>query len=465
MAEKLDVEDIQGLIARGYGRLPHATYLLARIDDPAGAGRLLERLATGVVTSAADSRPTQALNVSFTSAGLLALTGWQRLADGFAEAFVTGMATPYRNRLLGDVGTNDPAGWLWGGPNTDPVHVLLQLFAADAEDLGQFRDAVMADLAQAGVLPFVILPVAELSEREPFGFRDGLSQPVLAGLPSDRRGDIVRDGEFVLGYVNEYGQRTERPLLPPREDPDRLLPRDVDGSADLGRNGSYLVFRQLDQDVQGFDDYLSRAATVAGEVDAVLRDRIAAKLVGRWRGSGAPLTLSPDCDDPSFAAANDFGYHALDPDGMRCPVGAHIRRANPRDSLPPDAGTKASRDVNHRHRLLRRGRAYAVSSGESDDIEQGLYFQCLNTNIARQYEFVQHSWVNDPLFDGLIGVEDPVVGPRVDGPARFDEPALPVRRRYESLPRFVTVRGGAYFFMPGVRALKFLASQATGRHD
>jgi deferrochelatase/peroxidase EfeB len=112
--------------------------------------------------------------------------------------------------------------------------------------------------------------------------------------------------------------------------------------------------------------------------------------------------------------------------------------------------------VNHRHRVLRRGRAY----GGRDDVERGLYFQCLNTNIARQYEFVQHSWVNDPRFAGLIGVEDPIVGPRVDGPARFDVPAAPVRERFDGLPQFVTVRGGAYFFLPGIRALRFLAAEA-----
>jgi Dyp-type peroxidase family len=459
MAEKLDFDDIQGLVARGYGRLPHAAYLLARIADRAGAGRLLDRLATSVVTTAAESRPAQAVNVAFTSSGLRALTGSDRLPEGFAEPFLTGMATPYRSRLLGDVGDNDPGRWRWGGPHSDRVDAVALLFAADADRLAELRGAVVADAAAAGVSTFRTLTAAELTEREPFGFRDGLSQPVLAGLPSDRRGDVVRDGEFVLGYVNEYGQRTERPLLPPAADPERLLPPDADGSgfSDLGRNGSYLVFRQLQQDVRGFEDYLARAATVAGgAVDEALRDRLAAKLVGRWRDSGAPLTLAPDRDDPDFAAVNDFGYHALDADGIRCPVGAHIRRANPRDSLPPEPGTKASRDVNHRHRVLRRGRAY----GGRDDVERGLYFQCLNTNIARQYEFVQHSWVNDPRFAGLIGVEDPIVGPRVDGPARFDVPAAPVRERFDGLPQFVTVRGGAYFFLPGIRALRFLAAEA-----
>ena len=119
--------------------------------------------------------------------------------------------------------------------------------------------------------------------------------------------------------------------------------------------------------------------------------------------------------------------------------------------------------MNRRHRLLRRGRAYGPEEDPADDEqrsggEHGLHFQCLNTNLARQFEFVQHSWLNDPGFDGLVGVEDPLVGPRISGPGRFDVPAEPVRRRYEGLPQFVTVRGGAYFFLPGIRALRFLAS-------
>jgi Dyp-type peroxidase family len=460
--EPLDLDDIQGLVARGYGRLPHAAYLLLRVDDPAQAGRLLQRwVDQGAVTPASESPRRQALHVALTAPGVQAMTGWQALPDGFAEPFLTGMATPYRSRLLGDVDTNDPAGWLWGGPGTEPVHLALLLYAAEEGGLSDWHGAVLAEVEAHGMRLVENLATERLSEREPFGYPDGISQPVLAGLPAARRGgDVVRDGEFVLGYVNEYDQRTERPLVDRRLDPERLLPRDVDGSgaADLGRNGSYLVLRQLRQDVAGFEDFLARTAGADGDGDA--RERVAAKLVGRWRGSGAPLVLAPSYDDPAFARANGFAYHDLDPHGLRCPLGAHARRANPRDSLPPSPGTPDSRAVNRRHRLLRRGRSYRTETPGGE--ERGLHFQCLSTSLTRQYEFVQHSWLNDPSFDALVEGEDPLVGPRVSGPASFAVPDTPVRRRYQGLPQFVTVRGGGYFFLPGIRALRFLSS-ATAR--
>ncbi len=462
MSDSLDLDDLQGLIARGYGKLPAASYLLLHVEDEGPARRLLNGLLNaGSVTTAAQPRPPRAMNMAFTAAGVLALTESATMPAGFAEPYATGMVTGHRSRLLGDLGANDPDGWHWGGPHTSPVHVAVLLYAADEAAMDGWRGSLVADFDAHGLRLLAALATSPLSNREPFGFRDGISQPILAGLPApDREGDIVRDGEFVLGYTNEYNQRTERPLLPADDDPHGILPRDPDGSgcADLGRNGSYLVFRQLDQDVEGFHAYLDDAARVGGQVDEARREHLAATIVGRWRGTGAPLTLAPEHDDDALAAANGFGYAELDAQGLRCPIAAHIRRANPRDSLPPEPGTPASREVNRRHRLLRRGRAYAYQDPENGPPQRGLHFQCLNTNLARQYEFVQHSWVNDPSFAGLIGVEDPLVGPRLHGPSSFLVPGSPVRRRYDGLPQFVTVRGGGYFFLPGIRALRFLTS-------
>ena len=459
--EPLDLADIQGLVARGYGLLPHAAYLLLRVEDPAPAGRLLRRwVDEREVTPASESPRRHAMHVAFTAPGLQAMTGWDALPDGFSEPFLTGMATPYRSRLLGDVGANDPAGWVWGGPGAEQVHLVVLLYGDEEEHLAERQAAVLEEAGAHGLRLVQTLSTDPLSDREPFGFPDGISQPILAGLPAARRGgDVVRNGEFVLGYVNEYDQRSERPLLDRRRDPDRLLPRDVDGSgaADLGRNGSYLIFRQLRQDLAAFEDYLTEAAGPDADGDA--RERVAAKLVGRWRGSGAPLVLSPSYDDPEHARANGFGYHDLDPDGLRCPIGAHTRRANPRDSLPPGPGTPESRAVNRRHRLIRRGRSYRTTTSGAE--ERGLHFQCLSTSLTRQYEFVQHTWLNDPSFDVLVDGEDPLVGPRVAGPAGFTVPDTPVRRRYGGLPQFVTVCGGGYFFLPGLRALRFLATTGT----
>ena len=460
MTEHLDLEDMQGLLVRGYGRLPAAAFLLLRIDDAGAARRGLAAWADAVTS--ADAKPTgSALNIALTAAAVAALSPDGSLPAGFSEPFAAGMVSPYRSRLLGDVGDDDPAGWAWGGPGTDPVHVLLLLYARDAGSLATAVDAATDHAVGSGMAVVARLDTLELSEREQFGFRDGISQPTMDGLPrAAGSGETVRAGEFVLGYLNEYGLLTERPLVPPELDPGRLLPPDAGGSgaADLGRNGSYLVLRQLRQDVRGFWDHLERATVGPdGRCDPAARERLAAKLVGRWP-SGAPLTLSPDRDDPDLAEANDFGYHEDDARGLHCPVGAHIRRANPRDSLEPQPGTESSREINRRHRLLRRGRSYATN-GSADADERGLYFLCLSANLTRQYEFVQHSWINDPSFNGLVGSVDPLVGPRGAAGTSFTEPAVPVRHRHHGLPRFVQVRGGAYFFLPGIRALRYLASQ------
>jgi Dyp-type peroxidase family len=340
------------------------------------------------------------------------------------------------------------------------VHALVLAFGRTPADLATHVTRLQDDVLGPGFRVVRRLDTTQLSEREHFGFHDGISQPILDGLPrAADGGDVVRAGEFVLGYRNEYGQLTTRPVLPSAADPSALLPRDPEGSggADLGRNGSYLVFRQLEQDVDGFWSYVERAVSASGDSDG--RELLAAKMVGRWP-SGAPLVFAPDHDEPVYANANDFSYHDTDPLGLACPIGSHIRRVNPRDALDPHPGSAQSRQVNRRHRLLRRGRNYTEPAANGSGGARGLHFICLNANLARQYEFVQHSWINDPSFNGLHDGPDPLVGGSHRAGATFTVPAQPVRRRYTDLPRFVRVRGGAYFFLPGIRAVRYLATSA-----
>ena len=309
--DQLESADIQGLLARGFGNLPWASYVMVHIAEPSPARSLVREWANRVTPANASPLDT-AMNVALTAQGVRALTAKSAVDLGFSEPYATGMVTEYRSRLLGDVGKNAPAGWEWGGPNSEPVHLAVLLYAASEARLSELQKSVIGSLATGGMRVAKLLGTAELTDREPFGFHDGISQPVIAEFAStSREGDVVKSGEFVLGYVNEYSQRTERPLLAPDSDPQRILPHDPDGSgaADLGRNGSYLVFRQLRQDIAAFEDFLTRSASVDGHVDAAAKERLAAKLVGRWRESGAPLTLSPDYDDLSYAKANRFGYH------------------------------------------------------------------------------------------------------------------------------------------------------------
>jgi len=427
---KLELGDVQGLFARGYGDLKSAAFLLLKVEDAAAARHWLGETSE-TITSAEDRRPERARNVAFTGSGLERIGLPADVLAMFSDEFTAGMTTPHRARILGDVGDNAPAHWDWGGA-ASPVDAVLLLYARD--------EASLAALEQtpAGFSLVRRLGSADLDGFEPFGFRDGISQPFVEGLgktgPSEQ---TVRAGEFLLGYENEYGHTIDQPLL---------------------RNGSYLVFRQLAQDVGGFWRFTDEATRRAdGSSDPDARLRLAAKMVGRWP-SGAPLALAPDADDPSLAEANDFGYHEDDPRGERCPIGSHIRRSNPRDSLDPSPGSARSFEVNRRHRIVRRGREYGPSLPleraltEDDSAERGLHFICLNANIARQFEFVNHTWLNNPKFGELYDDADPLFAPGC-----FTIPTNGVRERVTDVPRFVSVRGGAYFFLPGLAALRFLA--------
>jgi Dyp-type peroxidase family len=518
VAVKLELDDIQGLIARGYSTLPHARFTIFTAQDPAAAHALLSWLLPRV-TPAGRFTGDSALHVAYTPAGLRRLGLPESGIAGFSAQFRSGMTGPDRSRFLGDAGESSPHCWVWGGPQEPPIDGLILLYAASSEVL----DARQAELARqidvAGIRQISVLDTLELGNNEPFGFHDGISQPVIQGLPRAGRtahagspgGRVVPAGEFVLGYPNAYGQLTDRPLLSAADDPRRLLPRDPAGSgaADLGRNGCYLVMRQLEQDVDGFWRYAGHATRRPdGSEDPGARTALAAKMVGRWP-SGAPLVETPDRDDPRLGDDNNFGYHHTDPLGLACPLGAHIRRVNPRDSLDPQPGTDASLAVNDGHRLLRRGRSYGpgtgalAAAGNNDHAERpagadvapqsgggreargrerqsgggreargrerqsgtGLHFICLVASLIRQFEFVQHTWLNNATFHGLYDDTDPLIGSRDPQGATFTVPAAPVRRRYRDLPQFVRTRGGAYFFLPGISALRYLDQLPAGAHS
>ncbi|GEK46381.1 hypothetical protein HPA02_06640 [Bisbaumannia pacifica] len=474
MAE-LEFEDIQGILLSGYAGLPEARFLLLTFGEAAAArawlGEALPR-----IEAAAAGRPQggSRLHLAFTWTGLEHLgLSWQAL-KGFAREFREGMAgSARRSRLLGDTGGSAPEHWQWGGPDGEPLHALLMLYAATPGEMETRLASEWAALGAAGIRVVSALTSRSLPDgREHFGFRDGISDPKLAGVSTSRDArQRVALGEFVLGYPNARDQLTLRPLVDPIEDPAGLLPEVVEDSdlRDFGRNGSYLVFRQLSQDVAGFWGWLADQAPTPEA-----RLALAAKLVGRWP-DGESLIRAPR--RPSGAGPdNDFGYHQEDPDGLRCPLGAHIRRANPRDMLPPRPGTEASLAINHRHRLLRRGRPYgpplaegldpeALLAAGDDGVERGLHFLCFNAEPSRQFEFVQHTWLENANFAGLRGESDPLVGSRGAGDKggdAFSVPEEPVRCRYQGLPRFVRVRGGGYFFLPGLRALRYLAAPPRG---
>lgn len=464
----LDLSELQGLLRSGFTSLPYARFFLYTVGSDS-SGRSFLAVLLPKVTSAAERDVEVVTQVAVTASGLRALSVPDDVVAGFSLEFTEGMVTAERSAFLGDTGDQDPADWVWGGPGSPRIDLLVMTYAPTEERLDAACTGVDA-LATAHQLSVAaVLDTGHWSPEEPFGFRDGISQPRLNEFASASRHPTSNNpfsaprpvalGEFVLGYPNEYGRLTERPILPRSADPDRLLPDDSAGSggADLGRNGTYLVLRTLRQSVEEFWTYVRQASGGDPEAATVL----AAKMVGRWP-SGAPLTLSPDRDRAELAQANDFGYHARDETGLACPVGAHVRRANPRDALDPDPGSAKSLAVTDRHRLLRRGRSYGpAQNGGAMDGERGLQFVALNANLSRQFEFVQHSWLESPKFAGLYEDVDPVTGTRRSGASTFTVPKSPFRTRHLDVPSFVKTRGGAYFFLPGLRALKYLATGAV----
>jgi Dyp-type peroxidase family len=457
--DQLEFSDIQGLLLSSYSSLPCAAYLMYEILDAGAASEWLQQILP-CITNGTQRDKVSSFNIAFTAEGLSTLGVDQATLATFSFAFAEGMTPEYRSRILGDTDENRPAAWTWGGPTTQPIHVLLMLFGRDESTLASLVGG--PEFAPAGVRLVIKLEAGRHpDQKEHFGYLDGVGQPVIEGSGNKKRqvnrtghATEIKPGEFILGYGNEYGQPSESPST--RLDSRQVLPKNQRGDGDLGRNGSYLVFRHIQQRVAQFWNYLDNIARdVNDQPDPVRREFLGAKLVGRWK-SGAPLVRTPNADDPKLSAANDFEYRRLDSHGLKCPIGAHIRRANPRNSLGSDEA-EAVKSM-RRHRLLRRGRSYGPRQADpmvDDGKDRGLFFIALSADIERQFEFVQQTWVNNPTFGGLHGEVDPLVGHK---PTQFTLQAEPVRRRLLGLSAFVAIRGGAYFFLPGLKALRYLSS-------
>jgi Dyp-type peroxidase family len=400
----------------------------------------MRRVST-VVTPAAN--PTSPLadtwvSVALTYQGLKALGVPQNSLDSFAWEFKQGMAA--RANELGDTGESSPENW--ERPfGTGDVHVVLVAVSPNDQQLEAALDKARNAYREMQGIEAIwrqdchALP----TETEPFGFRDGISHPAIegSGIPgTNPKEQSLKAGEFILGYRDELGGiQTTQPEV-------------------LGRNGTYIVFRKLRQHVAEFRQFLK-----ANSTDSKDEELLAAKMMGRWR-SGAPLALCPFQDDPELGADrrrnNDFLYEEDDPAGFKTPGGSHIRRTNARDA--------SIAGVVRLHRMIRRGTAYGpllpVGTLEDDGVDRGIMFAFVGAHPGRQFEFVQSQWINDGVFFGAADAKDPVVGSN-DGTGSFTIPRRPVRRRLQGLHRFVVTRGGEYCFMPGLRAMRWLADLAT----
>ncbi len=474
--ENLETQDIQGIIIKGYSNLPAADFLLLGIKDAVAVKKWIKNnIAT--ITFGTDKPQETAMNLAFTFEGLKALGLDAATLDSFPMEMEDGMLTRHKQDYLGDYGTSDPAGWDWGGKKTAPVHVLAMLYGASEDIMNAWYAKQKAQLEANGFSEIKKLDTTVLPERkEHFGFQDGIAQPTIKGLDrKDSPQNTVAAGEFILGYKNEYDQYPIAPVVNPNLDKENLLSFSTaqPGLKDLGRNGSFLVFRQYKQDVVKFWKYMDEATRLEKEkCNEEEMIKLASKMVGRWP-SGAPLAVSPEKDDTTKSNVDHFGYRHSDGEGLKCPYASHIRRTNPRDGQ--DMSEHASNEISKKHRILRRGRSYGTpvtNSMKPEDIlkvssvegERGLHFICFNADIGRQFEFIQNAWVNNPKFEGLYDERDPVTGnhshpgnTKMTG--TFSVPKESgLRERYTDVPEFVNVKGGAYFFMPGIKALKYLAS-------
>jgi len=446
----VDWSDVQGLVVSPYTHLERAEYVLLQIDNAAGAQRWLRGMIPRVTTAFRKpdgEYPPVNLNIAVTFSGLEKLApqdDWT--GSGFSTAFLEGIdRTEHRRRILGDTGENDSRHWGWGGHRREDttVDLLLLVFAhRDDQVDALFEEAVVHSPGISIVRRIRATPRPVMEGREHFGFMDGVSQPIVQGT---HEAEIMPEsihltalGEVLLGYPNAYGVVAPVPALA--------------RYGGFGINGTYLVLRQLEQNVEAFRGFFEGHAN-GDEADSW---RLAAKVIGRMP-DGTPLVPNTSHFD------NEFGF-ADDPYGYGCPIGAHIRRANPRDSFannndPPEATLLANR-----HRIVRRGRSYGEKWERGRKGARGLMFLGLNADLEQQFEFIQQNWVNSTEFNGVANECDPLIGCPADTSRRtFTIPAQPYPLRLTHLPQFIYTRGGEYFFMPGISALDALALRPPDR--
>jgi Dyp-type peroxidase family len=437
-ATTLELDDIQAGALMPRPTPYTGTYQIVRIDDRRAGRELLRRLIPCIASAASyDPHDPVALGAALSFQGLKALGVPQESLASFAPEFQQGMAA--RAAHLGDVGESAPEQWEKPLGSPDVHLVVVALAQTDdhlADALARARDA-LRDLS--AVVPIWRQDVhVPADRRNALGFADGISHPAVAGssIPgTNPHEEPLKAGEFVLGYEDET--YTVAPVPQPEV---------------LGRNGTYVVFRKLHTRTALWRQYLHQNAQ-----DAAEEAWLGAKIVGRWP-SGAPLSLSPDQDDPELGAdphRNNAFTYGDDPQGLKCPVGAHVRRMNPRDAVV--IGQPRI------HRMIRRGTTYGppLPPGvmEDDGADRGLMFAFVGAHLDRQFEFIQTEWINDGKFIGSPADKDPLAGANDGG--EFTIPKQPIRRRLKGLPAFVVNRGGEYCFLPGLRGLRWLAELDT----
>jgi deferrochelatase/peroxidase EfeB len=478
----LDLGDIQGFILRGY-RMPMVRHFLLTVGVPVAARKLLGRLVSGEesdapqITTAEDwhvgfapgpgdnpadpprHKPDYCLNLGMTWPGLIALEVKDRVPTiSFKSfgAFTVGAAE--RAKLVGDTGASAPESWIGGfGKGSD--HILVTLHAIGPEAMTSYSDRLSALFAEGDAFREIWrgdgMALTEMREGKPvpttkvhFGYTDGISMTTIRGGPER--------------YSPDHQQPCEPWLFVLRDEAENYF---VPAPRELGLNGSFACFKIIMTDVVGFENFLQ------SNKDKIDPELLAAKICGRWR-NGVPLALSPETDSPAGGIPaeqlNDYEYvnadGSGDPKGLRCPVGAHMRRINPRGQ--PVTGQGEPGGSNNTHRLIRRGMPYGPAYDPTqpyDGAERGLLGYFINSSIENQYEFVLGHWVNDSEFAGAVRLppksKDPMIGTQSPAESIFVIPqadgAPPIK--VTGFSTFVTTKAAAYCFLPSVTAIKFIS--------
>jgi Dyp-type peroxidase family len=455
---KLNATDIQGFVLRGY-TFRVARYLFLEISAEHGrkfVGRLVDQITTGEGWD--QGKPRTTVNIAFTYKGLVKLNLPAATLLSFPTEFVQGMKA--RGPILFDTGKNSAEHWerIW---REELVHAWLGVYAQSAEELEQ-RCAQLLDLMQEtrGATKIdsqdaaALVIGGEATTKEHFGYTDGFGNPDFLGVKRDTQpgqGKLKPDGtwaplatgELLLGYADEAGE------VPPAPVPHLLA-----------NNGTFMVYRKLHQNVDTFRRYLKDA----GDRFPGGKEKLASKFIGRWR-DGTPVESSPDKQDPAMVAdpqRNVSFTFGKDLEGLRCPIGAHVRRTNPRDAFGFNG------KLINRRRITRRGLPYGPYTPEDqpvrDSDEHGIIFMALNASLFRQFEFVQQQWIEYGNDARQGNDKDMLIGNH-EGRGKFviqgtEDPGNPPFI-CGGLPNFVELRGGDYFFVPSMTALRLIAAEAV----
>lgn len=461
MREIFKPEDIQGNIVRGYG-IHHVRYLILEVLDRKAARRFLAASIAGNDANVPviqretewEEKPSTCFNISLTFSGLKALGVKEKHLSTFPREFMEGMAA--RALKIGDFGYSAPEKWPAPFDDLGRIHLIASIYSDQQSDLDQIEAQVRDAFNILGVRNGRDLAKSKVI----FGYVDSISQPKFKGVndKSQDQNDELLDplGTILLGY-------------PTRMENVRFS---VPSPNELGLHGSFNAFRILAQDALGFENFLTAAAEYLLEHPHIedvlpkegasfvgnglnrksaLREIVAAQIVGRWR-NGVPYETSPDTmePDPKVSLTNfDYNYKS------RCPVGAHMRRCNPR------GGPIVQRVANYTRRIVRRGMSYGPDFDleKPDSHERGLLGNFLCANLGAQFEAVMYDWLNLGLqHPDITGSNDPLLGANSPDTSWFD---LRTRTggsiRLRGLPRFVNCRGGAYTFLPSIMAISYLS--------